>query len=278
MSLSDHIVDVSDATFETEVVQRSFSTPVVVDFWAPWCGPCRTLGPMLERMTIEAGGAFFLARVNVDDNSGLAVRFGVRGIPAVKAFRQGEVVAEFVGAQPESTVRRFLERLAPSEVDLKLSEGTGLLTTRHWDEAEMAFREILAEDERNPAAALGLLKCLLMQGEGAQAQTLLADFPPGVEWAEAEKLKPLADLLDEAAATHDAETEDGLLAQYLQAGRLIGMGNLEAAMDGLLDVLRADRDYRRGQAKKALLAIFTLLGDTDPLTRSYRDELASILF
>lgn len=278
MNPSDHIVDVSDSTFETEVVQRSFATPVVVDFWAPWCGPCRTLGPLLERMTIEAGGAFFLARVNVDENPGLAMRFGVRGIPAVKAFRQGEVVSEFVGAQPESTVRRFLERLAPTEVDLGLERAAGLLATRHWPDAEMAFREVLSEDERNPAAALGLVKCLLVQGQGDEAQELLGDFPAGVEWAEAEKLAPLAGFLVEAAGPQDLESVDPLLSQYRQAGRLMEMGNLEAAMDGLLDVLRADRNYQRGQARKVLLAIFVLLGEDDPLTRSYRDELASILF
>lgn len=278
MTPSDHIVDVSDSTFEAEVIERSFTTPVVVDFWAPWCDPCRTLGPMLERMTIEAGGAFFLAKVNVDENPGLSVRFGVRGIPAVKGFRQGEVVAEFVGAQVEATVRRFLERLAPSQAHIALDNARGLLATRHWGEAEVAFRDILVQDERNPAAALGLLKCLLIQGRGLEAQAILRDFPSGVEVAEAQKLEPLAALLAETEAEKAKDDVAALEAQVLQAGRLLQRGNLEAAMDGLLDVLRADRHYWRGRVKGALLAIFALLGDEDPLTRSYRDELASILF
>ena len=276
MSLSEHIVEVDDSTFAREVVQRSFEVPVVVDFWASWCGPCRTLGPMLERAAIEAGGAFRLAKVNVDDSPNLAVRFGVRGIPAVKAFRQGEVVSEFVGAQPEQAVRRFLERVAPSEADAALEKAQGLLKTRHWAEAEAAFREILEREEADASASLGLLHCLLMRGRGAEARSLLAQFPPGTEWAQAEKLRPLADLL--AEAEESAQPAEALEAQYLQAGRLVSRGNVEAAMDGLLDVLRAAKDYRRGQARQALLGLFILLGDDDPLTRAYRDELASILF
>ena len=278
MSLSEHIIEVDDSTFASEVVQRSFELPVVVEFWAVWCGPCRTLGPMLERAAIEAGGAFRLAKVNVDDSPNLAVRFGVRGIPAVKAFRQGEVVSEFVGAQPESVVRRFLERVAPSEADAELARSQGLLKTRHWVEAEAGFREILQREETNAAASLGLVHCLLMQGRGRESRTLLRGFPPGTEWAQAEKLRPLADMLAEAEAEASDQPTEALEAQYLQAGRLVSRGNIEAAMDGLLDVIRADKDFRRGQARQALLGLFILLGDDDPLTRAYRDELASILF
>ncbi|MBM3502136.1 MAG: co-chaperone YbbN, partial [Armatimonadetes bacterium] len=114
MSWSEHIRDVDEGTFSAEVLLRSHEVPVVVDFWAAWCAPCRTLGPLLERLTVEAGGAFQLAKVDVDASPNLAVRYGVRGIPAVKGFRGGEVAAEFVGAQPEPLVRRFLQRLAPS--------------------------------------------------------------------------------------------------------------------------------------------------------------------
>jgi len=278
VSFSEHIIDVDEATFGDEVLQRSFEVPVVVDFWAPWCAPCRTLGPILERATIAAGGAFRLARVNVDDNPQLAIRFGVRGIPAVKAFRQGEVVSEFVGAQPEPVVRRFLERVAPSEADAALVRALGLQTTRHWADAEAAFREVLERDDASPAASLGLLECLLMQGRGLEAKRLLMDFPPGTEWARAERLRPLAGLLAEAESLEPVDPADPLAAQVVQAGRLIARGNLEAAMDGLLDALRSDKNYRGGQARLALLGLFALLGDADPLTRAYRDELASILF
>jgi putative thioredoxin len=278
VSFSEHIIDVDEATFGNEVLQRSFEVPVVVDFWAPWCAPCRTLGPILERATIAAGGAFRLARVNVDDNPQLAIRFGVRGIPAVKAFRQGEVVSEFVGAQPEPVVRRFLERVAPSEADAALVRALGLQTTRHWADAEAAFREVLERDDASPAASLGLLECLLMQGRGLEAKRLLVDFPPGTEWATAERLRPLAEVLAGAESLEPADPADPLAAQVAQAGRLIARGNLEAAMDGLLDVLRSDKNYRGGQARLALLGLFALLGDADPLTRAYRDELASILF
>jgi putative thioredoxin len=278
MALSEYILDVTETTFEQDVLFRSHEIPVVVDFWATWCGPCRVLGPLLERIAIESGGSFYLAKVDVDQNPNLAIRYGVQGIPAVKAFKNGEVEAQFVGAQPEPMVRRFIENLAPSESALAVEEAQSLLATRHWQKAEQAFREVLGEHETNSAAALGLVKSLLMQGQGTEAMALLEDFPPGTEWATAEKIKPLAILLAEVEQNEPDSDRDPLAPRMFHSARLISLNNLPAAMDGLLEILREDKQYRDGLIKEVMLALFALLGEEDSLTRQYREELASILF
>jgi putative thioredoxin len=278
VSFSGHILDVSEADFEREVLLRSHEVPVVVDFWATWCMPCKVLGPLLERLTIEAGGLFRLARVDVDQNPNLALRFGVRGIPSVKGFRNGQVVAEFVGAQPEPMVRRFIQGLAPKEADQELEKARSFLATHHWAEAEAAFRQVLVREESSGPAALGLAKSLLMLGKGAEALSILRQFPPSNEVVEAERLRPLAELLADVEADGPRPNGEALEASLYQAARLIARGNLPAAMDGLLDILRQDKRYRGGLPKNVLLALFVLLGDEDPLTRQYRDELASVLF
>jgi putative thioredoxin len=278
VSLSPYILDVSEGTFENDVLMRSHEIPVIVDFWAEWCAPCKMLSPLLEHLAIEWGGSFLLAKVDVDENPNLAIRYGVQGIPAVKAIRNGEVATEFVGAQPESVVRRFVQNLVPSESDKAVSEAQSLLATRHWPEAEDAFREVFEQDERNAAAALGLVKSLLMQGMGKEAVEILTDFPAGNEWSAAESLKPLAEILAEVADIQPSVEEDTLSARLHRAAKLIARGNLPAAMDGLLDILRENKTYRGGMPKQIMLALFVLLGDQDPLTREYREELASVLF
>ena len=278
MTLSENIIDVTEASFEQDVILQSHERPVVVDFWAEWCGPCRMLGPILERLALERGGAFALAKVDVDQNPGLSVRYGVQGIPAVKAFHNGEMVSQFVGAQPEDRVRQFIDNLAPNPAEEAVAEALSLLGTRHYEEAEEAFREVLDEDETNPAAALGLVESLLMQGQGQAALEWINDFPSGTEWAKATKLKPLAELLVEAEQCEKVEHEDPLEAQLHHAANLVRRGNLAAAMDGLLGILREDKRYRDGLPKEVMLGIFSLLGDGDPMTREYREELASVLF
>lgn len=278
MALSENILDVNEATFEQDILMNSHQVPVVVDFWAPWCGPCRMLGPILERLAIEGGGSFVLAKLNVDENPSLSIRYGVQGIPAVKAFRNGEVVSQFVGAQPEPQVRRFIEELAPSPEQEAVAEALSLLGTRHYADAETAFRSVLEEDDGNGPAALGLVQSLLMQGKGHEALEHIEHFPASTEWATAEKLFPLAELLVEASECDQVEHEDPLEAQLHHAASLIGKGNLPAAMDGILGVLRDDKRYREGLPKDVMLALFAMLGEQDPLAREYRDELASILF
>lgn len=280
MASSEFIFDTAETTFEHDVVSRSYETPVVVDFWAPWCGPCKTLGPILEMLAQECAGSFLLAKVNVDENSGLAVRFGVQGIPSIKAYRNGEIMAEFNGSAPERTVREFIQKVAPSETDNIIIEATSLLAIRQWEQAEERLRIVLDSQSHNSVATLGLVRALIAQGKGDEAIAFINDFPAGSEIVAAQQLKPLAQLLAEVDVppTRDTGDMETLEAQYWQSARLLARGQHAAAMDGLLEVLRYDKNFRKGEPKLVILSMFALLGEEDPLTREYRDELASILF
>src|SRR5215213_8776107 len=160
---SPFIFDVSEAEFEEKVLARSHEVPVVVDFWAPWCGPCRTLGPILERLAAEAQGAFVLAKINVDNNPRLSAAYKVQGIPAVKAFRNGSMVDEFSGALPESRVRDWLKRLIPAPLD-QLAEVAAALEAHDPQAAAARYREALALDANHPASLLGLGQLLIADG------------------------------------------------------------------------------------------------------------------
>jgi len=278
MQTKTHVIDVDETTFQREVIDRSHVAPVVVDFWAPWCGPCRTLGPILEKLAREANGAFRLAKVNVDENQGLAMRFDVQGIPAVKAFRDGKVAAEFVGAQPEPMVRKFIKRLTPTAADQIGEQATALLANHRWAEAESAYRRALQVNPGQAASGLGLAKALLAQGKGQEAETLLASMTGAAEAATAEKLRPLAGLLAEPRENGQEKAATAVDDLFDAAVRLLRQGELEAAMDALLEVIQRDKRFRQDTPRKALLALFEILGDSDPLTRAYRARLATVLF
>ena len=228
----------------------------------------------------ECAGSFLLAKVNVDENSGLAVRFGVQGIPSIKAYRNGEIMAEFNGSAPERTVREFIQKVAPSETDNIIIEATSLLAIRQWEQAEERLRIVLDSQPHNSVATLGLVRALIAQGKGDEAIAFINDFPAGSEIVAAQQLKPLAQLLAEVDVPPTRDTADmgTLEAQYWQSARLLARGQHAAAMDGLLEVLRYDKNFRKGEPKLVILSMFALLGEEDPLTREYRDELASILF
>jgi putative thioredoxin len=277
MMASNFIINVSEDDFEYNVLAYSQQVPVIVDFWADWCIPCRTLGPMLEKLANEGQGSFRLAKVDVDANQKLAMQYNVYSIPSVKAFRDGKVISEFVGVVPEQRLREFVRSLAPSELDLALEKGQSMLKLEQWHSAEQTFRQVLGKDPDQPAGLLGLAKSLLLQGESIEAAGILERFPASREFNAAQTLLPLAEAM-ERAENGDPWTDDPLDAAFNRAIRLISRGNLPAALDGLMDILRENKNYRSGAARKVVLAIFELLGDGNPLAREYRQELASVLF
>jgi putative thioredoxin len=281
------VVDVGDADFAREVVERSRELPVIVDFWAPWCGPCRQLGPALERAVEAQGGAVRLAKVNVDQSPGVAREFRVQSIPLVIAFKDGAPVAEFVGAQPEPVLRRFVASLLPSEADRLVREAAELAGGGHANAAEERLRAALAQDARHPVALLTLARLLGERGESAEALALLERIsaaPPAVEQA-AQQLAaglrmttaaPAADL-DALRARAAASPDD--LAVQLELGRALAAArHLEEAFPVLLAVVERDKSFADEGARKTMLDLFGLLGSDHPLVGEYRSKLARVLF
>jgi putative thioredoxin len=273
----DYIVDVTEADFEYQVLSYSQNVPVVVDFWATWCVPCKVLSPLLEKVATEARGAFRLAKVDVDANPNLAKHYNIRSIPQVKAFNQGQVVSEFSGALAEPKVRDFIRALVPAPGDLTLEKATSLLKQHQWASAEKSYRKFLETNANNPLGLLGVAKSLLPQGMGRETTLILRNFPASPQFNTAIILIPLADAISQFERGFPA-SDNPLEAAYQNCIRLAGRGNIPAALDGLLDILRQDKRYHDGQVKQVILGLLEILGDDDLQTRQYRNELALILF
>jgi putative thioredoxin len=278
MTPSNFIVDVSESNFEYEVLSYSQNVPVVVEFWATWCQPCKTLGPMMERLTEEAGGVFRLARVDVDSNPNLALRYGVRSVPTVKAISQGQVVGEFAGLQPEARVRDFLAKLAPpSETALAKEKADSLLAEHCWSEAEAIYRQLEEQNQNQPPVLLGLVKALLAQGKSGESLFILNYFPASREYNAAQFLRPLAESMMKFEK-NELPAESDLDAMFRNTIRLAIRGNQLAALDGLLEIIRQDKRYRNDKARQVFLGILELLGPDDTDAKQYRSELTMLLF
>ncbi len=279
--------DVAPGSFEKQVLERSFEKPVVVDFWAEWCAPCRTLGPVLEKVVDSYGGRALLAKVNVDQDRETAVRYRVQGIPAVKVFRDGKVVAEFVGALPEEQVRRTIDAVVPSQADELVEKGDRLADEGNAAKAEAAYRKAIEERPDHTGALLGLGRLELEKGNVEEARDLLGRIE---EHAEEHSLAQalLAGMeFAEVCAANGGRAEcakeldagpESLEARYNHGCCLAAEGEYEDALAEFLEVVARDRNWRDQAARDAMVRIFELVGPRSDLANEYRRKLAGVLY
>ncbi len=284
--MNTYSFDTSAESFEKEVLKASERVPVLVDFWAPWCAPCRVLKPILEKLAGEYQGRFLLAKVNSDEHPQLSARFGVRGIPNVKAFVDGELADEFTGALPESGVRAFIDRLIPTPAEKLRRTARALLTQGDFDEAERHLRNALALDPADHAVRLDLVELLLAKNSQAEADELFAPIPERERDERADRLYAVLALWKKSRQLPTVEALQAKLAadpadlQALMAlgERLVADQRFEPALAALLEVVRKDRGALRTSARKLMVEVFNLAEDQPELVSEYRKLLAGALY
>jgi len=289
MTVSTHVFDATELNFEAEVIRASLTTPVLVDFWAAWCGPCKTLTPILEKVVASYNGAVRLAKVDTDAEMQLAAAFGVRSLPTVVLVKDGQMVDGFMGALPESAVREFLQRhiVANAAEEQKDTEAVAAPADAEPPERAIArLQQEIAAAPNKPELKLDLALAFMRAGLADAAQTELDALPPNL--AEDAKAKRLRHQIDFARALKDAPDLQTLYARVEQnpadhasrdllGVRLLIEGEAAAGLEEFLHILRTQRDWNDGQAKKRLIAAFATLDDED-LVGTYRRKMASLLF
>lgn len=280
------VVEVSESDFEREVLERSRTVPVVVDFWTPTCQPCRVLGPQLERLAEERAGDFVLAKVNLDHAPNLAMHFGIEAVPTVQAFRNGRPVDGFVGVLPEEQLREFVDRISPTQAD-KLARQAKELESTSSDEAERLYQQALDQDAGHGEALMGMVRLLLARDQDDEAEQLLGRVRVGEELAEdTERLEHLLALRrlgrpfgPEADARRRVEAEPKNMERLYELGCVIAVaGRYPEALQALLTAAEGNTALARGKVRVAMVEIFHVIGVRDPLADEYRAKLAQLLY
>jgi putative thioredoxin len=285
--MTTHAIDVTEANFMQEVIEASRRVPVLVDFWAPWCGPCRSLGPILEKLAAEYQGRFRLAKVNSDENQALAAQFGVRGIPNVKAVVDGKIVNEFTGALPESAVREFIDALLPSPAEPLRQEALAAHARGETDATRKLLLQAIHLDPKHEQARLDLIDLLLDAGDLAEAQRLLGEVAENGR--DRDRIERLAAHLALAQTAADGGADEATLRQHigadpanlearLQLSNLLALKqDYRGALEELLEIVRRDRAFQEDIGRKTMLQVFNLLGTDSDLVREYRGKLSTAI-